>query len=60
MKEYEYRETRGFCRLCETSTNDKAVVIPFRYAGKSAPIILCVGCIKELHKAIGEVDERND
>jgi len=52
MKEYEYRETKGLCRLCETSSNDKSIVIPFRYAGKSAPIILCVDCIKHLHKAI--------
>jgi hypothetical protein len=50
MKQYEFRETRGFCRVCENSTTGKAVVIPFRYAGKSAPIILCVECIKHLHE----------
>lgn len=52
MKEYEFRETKGYCRLCETSTNDKAVVIPFRYAGKNSPIILCVSCVKHLHSTV--------
>ena len=49
MKEYEFRTTKGFCRMCEKSTNGKAIVIPFHYGGKSAPIILCAPCIKELN-----------
>jgi hypothetical protein len=52
MKEYEFRETKGFCRLCETATNAKAIVIPFRYGGKNAPIILCVECVKHLHNTV--------
>lgn len=48
MKEFEYRETKGFCRMCEEATNDRAIVIPFRYGGKNAPIILCQKCIVEL------------
>lgn len=51
MKEFEIRETRGFCRLCEMSSSEKMVVIPFRYAGKNAPIMLCKGCVKILHEA---------
>lgn len=54
MKEFEFRETKGFCRLCETATNSKAIVIPFRYGGKNAPIILCVNCVNHLQEAIDE------
>jgi hypothetical protein len=54
MKEYEFRVTKGSCRLCETATNEKAVVIPFRYGGKNAPIILCVACVKHLHTKVVE------
>lgn len=53
MKEFEVRETKGFCRLCEMSSNEKMIVIPFRYSGKSAPIILCADCVKELYKSVG-------
>lgn len=52
MKEFEIRKTRAFCRLCESTSEDDMVVIPFRYAGKNAPIILCKGCIKHLNEAV--------
>lgn len=52
MKQFELRETKGYCRLCETSSTEKMVVIPFRYAGKSAPIMLCKGCVKLLNEAV--------
>lgn len=55
MKQYEFRETRGFCRLCETSTTGKAVVIPFRANGKVASIILCVECINHLHTDVNPI-----
>lgn len=45
MKNFEYRETKGYCRMCEEATNGRAIVIPFRYGGKNAPVILCQGCI---------------
>lgn len=48
MKTYEFRETKGYCRLCEKGTVGRAVVVPFRYAGKNTPLILCVSCIKHL------------
>lgn len=49
MKEFEFRETRAFCRLCERATTGKAIVIPFRYSGKNAPIVLCTKCVKILN-----------
>lgn len=52
MKEYEFREVRGFCRLCEKAPQGKAFVIPFRYAGKSAPIILCPSCVEHLYAEV--------
>lgn len=60
MKEVEFRETRGFCRMCETPTTDKAMIIPFRYSGKSAPIILCCSCIKELARKVDEGQKPTD
>lgn len=60
MKEVEFRETRGFCRLCETVTTDKAMIIPFRYSGKSAPIILCCSCIKELAAKVDDYQKPTD
>lgn len=52
MKEFEYRETKGFCRLCEYSTKGKAIVIPFRSGGKTVQIILCDACVKHLHGVV--------
>ena len=50
MKEFEIRKTKGYCRLCESNDDKDMVVIPFRYAGKSAPILLCVSCVKHLYE----------
>jgi len=52
MKDFELRKTRAFCRLCECTSADDMVVIPFRYSGKSAPIIMCKGCIRHLHDTV--------
>ena len=52
MKQIEIRKTRAFCRLCEYTSDDDMVVIPFYYSGKSAPIILCKGCIRHLHDTV--------
>lgn len=52
MKDFELRKTRAFCRLCECTSEDEMIVIPFRYSGKSAPIILCKGCIRHLHDTV--------
>lgn len=49
MKDFEFRTTKGFCRVCEHATTGKAIVIPFRYGGKNAPVILCAACIKHLN-----------
>lgn len=48
MREFEYRETKGFCRLCETNDGEKQIVIPTKLAGKRVQIILCNTCIKFL------------
>jgi hypothetical protein len=52
LKDFELRKTKAFCRLCECTSEDEMVVIPFRYSGKSAPIILCKGCVKHLNEAV--------
>lgn len=52
MKEFEVRKTKGYCRLCESNDGKEMVVIPFRYAGKSAPILLCKGCVKHLYESV--------
>lgn len=52
MKEFEMRKTKGYCRLCQYSSDEEMVVIPFRYAGKSAPILLCKDCVKHLYEAV--------
>lgn len=49
MREFEYRETKGFCRLCETNDGEKQIVIPTKLAGKYVQIILCNTCIKFLN-----------
>jgi hypothetical protein len=54
MKEFEVRKTRACCRLCEYTSADDMVVIPFHYSGKSAPIILCKDCIKHLHEVVSK------
>lgn len=48
MRKLEYRENKGFCRLCETSSNSKDIVFGCRLAGKSVQIILCDDCITYL------------
>lgn len=45
MKEFEYRENKGYCRLCETSSNSKDIIFGCRLAGKSVQIIICDECI---------------
>lgn len=52
MKQFEIRKTKAFCRLCEFTSADEMIVIPFYYSGKSAPIILCKGCVKHLNEAV--------
>lgn len=52
MKEFEYRVTKAFCRLCEYSSGRKMIVIPFYYSGKSAPIVLCADCIQLLNNKV--------
>lgn len=54
MKEFEIRKTKAYCRLCEFFSDEDMVVIPFRYAGKSAPIILCKGCVKHLNEVLSK------
>lgn len=45
MKQFEYRENKGYCRLCETSSNSKDIIFGCRLAGKSVQIIICDECI---------------
>lgn len=63
MKDIELRVTKGYCRVCEWSSSDKMVVIPFRYAGKNAPIYLCRDCVKNLNDVFSQeevtLDEEN-
>lgn len=56
MKEFEYRETRGGCRVCGHATKGRAIVIPFRYSGKNAPIFLCQKCVHELSDYVKSVE----
>lgn len=48
MKKFEYRVHKGYCRLCETNDNEKAVCWSIRLNGKSTQMILCQSCIKLL------------
>lgn len=52
MKEFVYRVTKAFCRLCEHSSDRKMIIIPFYYSGKSAPIVLCADCISLLNDKV--------
>lgn len=45
MKEFEYREHKGYCRLCEKNDGEKAVCWSIRLNGKRTQMILCQGCI---------------
>jgi hypothetical protein len=55
MKQFEYRENRGYCRLCETASYKKDIVFGCKLAGKSVQIILCDECIAHLKAHIDTV-----
>lgn len=55
MKQFEYRENKGYCRLCETASNSKDIVFGCKLAGKSVQIILCDDCITHLKAYIDTV-----
>lgn len=48
MKQFEYRQHKGCCRLCESNDNEKAVCWSIRLNGKHTQMILCQGCIAHL------------
>lgn len=57
-REFEFRDAKGFCRLCGYTSHDKMVVIPAKMSGKHLSIILCQECITYL-KAHIETDKEN-
>lgn len=59
MKNFEYRETKGFCRMCGNfgDVGEKQAVVSFRSGGKPAQAIFCKGCVLFMKAYIEEADE---
>lgn len=58
MKEFEYREHRGYCRLCEEASYTKDIVFGCKLAGKNIQIILCEKCINHLKQFIDKEKDK--
>lgn len=59
MKQFEYRVNKGYCRLCETHSGEKDIIIPAKLAGKSVQIILCDRCVTYMGNYIKAEKERD-
>lgn len=58
MNQFEYRNNKGFCRLCESASGKKDIVISCRMAGKRLAIILCDDCVTNMKEFIDKEKEQ--